>query len=90
MPTCRQPQVGADFIQGFIGGVQAGQALRPAPVIGRFQVLAQVEGGIQQAAGECMPLRHRKVVSNGQQPGKEIKRAGEDGGVIGQIDLRKL
>ncbi len=43
-----------------------------------------------QVGCEGMALRHREVVGNGQQPGKKIKRAGEDGGVIGQTDLHKL
>ena len=59
-PFHGQPQVHAHVIQVLIRLAQVGQSLAPLAVIRRFQMLAQIECGIQQSPRKGVPVRARK------------------------------
>ena len=76
-PARCQAQVQAHVIEVFFRQVDEVHSLASQAMIGRFDVFAQVEGRIEQALRGRVPVRARKVIRHGQQPGDEIKRARE-------------
>jgi len=79
IPTGGQTQIGAHPVEGFISQMQVAQAFGVFAVIGDFELLAQIEGRIQQTAGESVPLGGGKVIGHWQKPGEKIERTGENG-----------